>query len=128
LHFFKKSPYFSGVNLHRHTIIQKITSSLLIALILFINAVKLFHTHPQSSQKLHVTRSFFAGINDHQQVSTNDRCAICAFNFVKDADITPLPVLALPTQQFNLIVSFKLPAFQSIHHSTNSGRAPPSLV
>jgi hypothetical protein len=116
------------VNLHRHTIIQKITSSLLIALILFINAVKLFHTHPQSSQKLQVRRSFFAGISDHQQLSINDRCAICAFNFIKDADVSPLPVIPLPAKQYSAVVSFKLPVLHSVNHSTNSGRAPPSLV
>ena len=128
MHFFKKSPYFSVVKWHRHTTIQKITSSFFFALILFINAVKIFHTHPQSFQKHHVARYFSTGIDDHQKLSTDDHCAICAFNFIKDADLIPISVLVILEQQYSGVVSFKLPAIPSIHYTAISDRAPPSLV
>jgi len=95
---------------------------------LLINAVKLFHTHPQSLQKLQLTKSFFACIGDHQKVSTNEQCAVCAFNFIKDAEVSQLPIIAIPELQINIVDSPKLPVLHSINHSTISGRAPPCSV
>ncbi len=116
------------MKLHRQIIFQKITSLFLLALILFINAVKLFHTHPQVPQKQEITKTFFAVRNAQQNLAANDRCAICEFNFIKDADLTVMPVIEIPVREINTALSSKLPVFLSFHHFAISGRAPPSVA
>lgn len=79
------------MNFLRNHKIQKCCASFLLAVLVFINAVKAFHTHdfPYSAQTEKSNKN-------STNVSTAFYCAICDFQFAKDSDteVTRLQVLS----------------------------------
>ena len=86
-----KNDYFYTVKLFSHTRGKKIIAGLLLALFVFIQAGKTFHTHDK-----HVS-STQAGVVLH---STGSGCAICDFQLAKDSE---LPAIFISTLSFSFL-------------------------
>ena len=107
---------------------------MLMALMLYITAIKLFHTHPggYSSQVVHVTHvAALSSIPPHSQgqhIMHGNHCAICDFQLAKDADVATLSIDVAPIRQIDVLsitcLSAGLPAFPV----TTPGRAPPATA
>jgi hypothetical protein len=95
-------------------------------LMIFINAIQLFHTHADVNRSRSVVAAKLKF--PHQDISQSNRCPICEFNLVKDADLThadiPLFVRASRTILFNSPITLSLHQFAIL----SKGRAPPSLL
>ena len=103
---------------------------LLMLLMLFINAVKLFHTHrpvtaPVASSKNISSHS--SGVFQLRYASQNEHCAICDFKLVKDADVVETLMALVPLLHTDVTGTPKLPVYISALQSISSGRAPPVL-
>jgi hypothetical protein len=117
------------VKFHRHTITKKAFSILLVALMLFINGVKLFHTHAVNPQYTPSGKSAISSIaGDAGQVKQNDHCTICDFQLVRDADVSQITIIISPVQQAAVICAAHLPVCLLTFPITSSGRAPPALA
>ena len=110
--------------------VKKTTAILLMALMLFINAVKLFHTHrvvadPIGFSKI-ISPHHSGDIQSHSS-NQNDHCAICDFKLAKDAEISETVIALIPLFHEDVVSVVKLPAYISAFQSTSPGRAPPVL-
>lgn len=123
--------YFSSVKSHGHIVMRKATALFFIGLMLFINAIKLFHTHPDLTRytSLNKTKiSHHSGdINSHG-ITQNDHCAICDFRLTKDAEATETFIASIPLLINEAVTADILPTYITAFHSTSPGRAPPVLV
>jgi hypothetical protein len=123
--------YFRSVKFYRHDITKKAYSVLLIALMLFINGVKLFHTHAASAQYTSFDKATSSTLSDAAgviQFKQDDHCIICNFQLVRDAYVSELNIVVSPLQQATLVYAAHLPAFLAAFHILSSGRAPPTQV
>ena len=130
LRFITKKIYIRLVISQKYTVVNKITAILLMALMLFINAVKLFHTHPALTESAVFAKkvsSHHSGDILPQRDIQNDHCAICDFQLTKDAEVPTTTVALIPLFHQDTFCIPKLLSFISAFHSTSSGRAPPFL-
>ena len=127
---FHKNVYFRLVKFEKQTVVKKSTAVFLMLLMLFINAVKLFHSHPPvtapvaSSKKI---SSHTFGDFQLRGASQNEHCAICDFKFAKDADVVETLMVLVPLLRTDVTGTPKLPVYISALPSISSGRAPPVL-
>jgi hypothetical protein len=91
---------------------------LFMALMIFISAVKLFHSHHDSDN------SYFS----LHQVSQDKHCPICDFNLMKDADMAHSDIHDSIRESVNAV--FASPLQQSLHQFSipGKGRAPPFFL
>jgi hypothetical protein len=114
-----------------HTITKKTNSVLLIALMLFINAVKLLHTHPGTPKNTSFDKVSFSSIPCNigkQQIKENDYCSICDFQLVRDADVSQITIIIPVHLQVAVVNVAHLPSCLLTFPIACSGRAPPVLV
>lgn len=113
----------------RHIVTKKITASAFIVLLLFMHAVKVFHTHHQTANYnaayAHALKSPFDAA---QKAIITSRCLICDFCFLRDVDVT------------NYHIAIQQPAFAAITNSEHltfivcsahlavTGRGPPAIL
>jgi len=119
------------VKFQKHSVVKKGAAILLMALMLFINAVKLFHTHTALLQSAVFSKkvlSHHSGDIQPTATSQNDHCAICDFKLAKDADVTETVIALIPLSNIDEAIGGKLPACISIFQSASPGRAPPVLL
>jgi hypothetical protein len=128
---FSKKDYLSRVKFHWHLLFRKVTALMLVALMLYINAIKIFHTHPggYSFNVVHV-HAFSSVSPDHQgqHIARGNHCAICDFQLTRDADVAALGLHIIPIRQFDVYSATCLDAYLPIFYITTSGRAPPATV
>jgi hypothetical protein len=101
------------------------------AVMMFINGVKLFHSHHDSDNSS--SRSYIGSFTINSdfslhQVSQDKHCPICDFNLMKDADIAHSDIPLFIRLSGNAIFSSPLP--QSLHQFSipGKGRAPPVFL
>jgi hypothetical protein len=119
------------VKFDRHTITKKTSSVLLIALMLFINAVKLLHTHPGIPRNASFDKVSFLSIPINigkQQIKQNDYCSICDFQLVRDADVSHITIVIPAHLQVAIVNVAHLPSCLLTFPIACSGRAPPVFV
>jgi hypothetical protein len=116
----------------RHILIRKATSLFFITLMLFINAIKLFHSHPVNLQNISLINSGHklhkSGEIRSQNISQDDHCAICDFRLSKDAEPANSFSASTPPQSTIAIFAYILPLRTPAFHLTGQGRAPPVLL
>jgi hypothetical protein len=115
----------------RLKLVKKISAFLLLTLMLFINLVKVFHTHPVVEKSVagreHAAVILSFGLS-RLEALRDDHCPICDFKLAKDADAT---VFHLSSTRLSSSACLHLegnladlPRF----YATCSGRAPPSAI
>jgi hypothetical protein len=124
--------YFSKVNCYKHTLIKKLSALLLIGVMLFINAIKVFHSH-----KNDLNDSTFNSKAPCLQVKSNiysshyskdSRCPICDFDLMKDADAVHLTITLFIPLCGAPLYNCALPNFLHNFSISTTGRAPPVQV
>ncbi|MFZ1798847.1 MAG: hypothetical protein WAU24_03200 [Chitinophagaceae bacterium] len=116
-----KKPYFCPMNFLRRFYIKKISASLLIALIFFIQVVKTFHTHPVYLQQADFHSKTTPVV--HQ----NYTCPICDFQIAKDSDTEVASIeISCPVHFIATTYYYALPILQSVSASFIA-RGPPSF-
>jgi hypothetical protein len=111
--------------------VRKTSSVFLIALMLFINAVKLFHMHPGILRDAGLTKTHSVSQSpsqDFQQIKQNDRCAICDFQLARDADPAQIIIAIAPLSQAASCHAEPLHESLDSFYASRSGRGPPSLA
>ena len=108
------------MNLLRNNKLQKLSTTFMLALLLFINAIKVFHTHDFSNS---------AGIEKLNKnakiIKAAFSCSICDFQIAKDCDAATTTLQLQPDQQsIHCFYHYVLPAYNSII-ATSSGTDPP---
>ncbi|HLX91825.1 MAG TPA: hypothetical protein VKR32_09090 [Puia sp.] len=103
---------------------------MLIALMVFINAIKLLHSHSTTPEHYRFDQVQFSSARadiktDH--VKLNDRCRICEFQLIRDADLTEIGFVPTLFFQFAALRSAELPTLLAAFHNTTCGRSPPAL-
>ena len=99
-------------------------------LMIFINAVVLFHTHPTftaQSVSCKNTPSHYSSNFQYLGTSHTEHCPICDFRLSKDADLVETLMFLSPLSHTNVIGTPKLPVYFSALQSISSDRAPPVL-
>jgi len=128
---FSKKDYLHHVKLHWHLLFRKVTALMLVALMLYINAIKIFHTHPggYSFDVVHV-HAFSSVWPDHHgpHIAHGKHCAICDFQLTRDADAAVLSLHITPVRQVDVYRATCLNAYLPIFDIATSGRAPPATV
>jgi hypothetical protein len=111
------------------------TALMLMALMLYINAIKLFHTHPGSYSPVYSFHAVHAHAlpsispdNTVRHIVHGNHCAICDFQLAKDADVAAAGIDIAPIRKIDAFsvscVNTYIPAFPG----STSGRAPPATV
>gem|GEM_PF-3906885 len=108
---------------------------MLMALMLYINAIKLFHTHPGSYSPVYSFHTVHAHAlspnspdNQGQHIVHANHCAICDFQLAKDADVAAVAIDPTPIWQVDVYRATCLHAYLPHFYITTSGRAPPATV
>jgi hypothetical protein len=107
------------------------TALMLMALMLYINAIKLFHTHPggYSFNAFHAhTFSSVSPDSQGQHIVRGTHCAICDFQLVKDADVVAVGLDIPPIRQVDVYRATCLHAYLPVFYISTPGRAPPAAV
>jgi hypothetical protein len=101
------------------------------ALMVFINGVKLFHSHHDLDNS--PSRSYISSFKVNssfslQKVSKDKHCPICDFNLMKDADMAHSDIPFFIRVSGNAVFTIPLP--QSLHQFSipSKGRAPPFFL
>lgn len=114
---------FVLMNFLRNGKIQKLSAAFLLLVLVFINAVKTFHTH---------TFSYAAQREKSNQNKTvlheSYYCAICEFQFAKDGDAEVAIIdIAAPSRFITSFYNYLLPQLSSFS-ITSSVRGPPAFL
>ena len=123
--------YIRAVKSNKHiTITRKITAMFFIGLMLFVNAVQFFHSHP-SSFRYSLNAKSHSSLKPGFEMPTfaqNDHCPICDFRSTKDAE--PSKIFSDLTPFSGSTINFikLLPLDVSTIHSISPGRAPPAFI
>ena len=107
------------------------TSLMLMALMLYINAIKLFHTHPGGYSFDAVRTHVFTPVtpdNHGQHIVQGNQCAICDFQLVKDADIAAVSIEMTPMRQVDVYRAAYLHTWLPVFPVSTPGRAPPATA
>lgn len=100
------------------------------AMMVFINGVKLFHSHHDSDNSFSRSSisSFVHSDFSLHQVSQDKHCPICDFNLMKDADMAYSDIPLFIRVSGNAIFTSLLPL--SLHQFSipGKGRAPPVFI
>jgi hypothetical protein len=111
------------------------TALMLMALMLYINAIKLFHTHPGSYSPVYSFHAVHAHAlspispgNPGQHIVLANHCAICDFQLARDADVAAVAIDMTPIRQVDVYRATCLHAYLPHFYITTSGRAPPATV
>jgi hypothetical protein len=132
---FSKKDYLYRVKLHWHLLFRKMTALMLMGLMLYINAIKLFHTHPGSyspvysfhTVQAHAQSSISPG-NQGPHIVHANHCAICNFQLARDADVAVVAIDMTPIRQVDVYRATRLHAYLPHFYIITSGRAPPATV
>jgi hypothetical protein len=103
---------------------------MLMGLMLYINAIKIFHTHPGGYSFNAVRTHALTPVspdnhNQGQHVAHGNRCAICDFQLTKDADVAAAGADMNPVRQVDVYRAACLHAWLPVIPVSTSGRAPP---
>ena len=101
---------------------------MLVALMLYINAIKIFHTHPggYSFNAVHAYALTPVSPDNHgYHLVHGNHCAICDFQLVKDADVAAVGIDMTPMRQVDVYRAAYLHAWLPVLPVSTSGRAPP---
>lgn len=104
---------------------------MLMALMLYINAIKLFHTHPggYSFNTVHAYALTSVSSDNHgQHLVQGNHCAICDFQLVKDADVAAVSIDMTPMRQVDVYRATCLHTWQPVFPVSTPGRAPPATA
>lgn len=100
-------------------------------LMLYINAIKLFHIHPGgysfNAFQAH-TASSVSPDSQGQHIVHRTHCAICDFQLVKDADVVAVGLDIPLIRQVDVYRAACLHAYLPVYYISTSGRAPPATV
>ncbi|MBC9911733.1 hypothetical protein [Chitinophaga varians] len=103
-------------------ITRRLTAFFLMALLVFVQMVKLLHHHPATAQGY---TTHHHGLND-QQLQTSHACDICDFQLAKDATVPDFisspPLLSIPYITFSFITANGHPGAQQVQ----ANRGPPA--
>jgi hypothetical protein len=119
------------VKYFRKISVKKPSALLFMAMMIFINGIKLFHTHHDSdnSSSRSSTSSFTSNsCFSLHQVTQDKHCPICEFNLMKDADMAHSDIPFFIRVTGNAVFTNQLP--QSLHQFSilSKGRAPPFFL
>lgn len=104
----------------RNNKIQKLSTTFLLVVLVFINAVKSFHTH-NFSYLLQTEKS----TNNSAAVKAAFSCAICDFQIAKDTDVEVASIhIDAPTHYIITFYSYRIPSLSKFI-ITSSVRGPP---
>jgi hypothetical protein len=119
------------VKYFRKISIKKPTALLFMVLMVFINGVKLFHSHHDSFySSSHSSISFPKG-NSHlslHQIAQDKHCPICDFNLMKNADIAHSDISPFIRVSGNAVFTSHLPTSLHPFSFPIKGRAPPVFL
>ena len=105
----------------RHIMTKKITASAFIVLLLFMHAVKVFHTHHQTA-----TYNAAYAHAAHKEILTS-RCLICDFCFLRDADVASCHFAIQQPALVALRNTARLTFIAYSAHLAITGRGPPAI-
>lgn len=111
------------MNFLRNNKLQKISATFLLAMMMFITAVKTFHTHDLSAYEK-------AEKSNTNPISLKAifSCAICDFQFAKDSDVQVVAIdIVAPVYHVTNIYGYTVPSLFSFS-VISSVRGPPSLI
>jgi hypothetical protein len=111
------------MNLLYNNKIQKLSATLLLFVLVFINTVKTFHTHDflYSTQTKNLNK-------DAATVKTVFSCVICDFQIAKDSDAqVALINIATPINYITAFYTYTLPSLSSFA-VISSVRGPPVFI
>lgn len=106
------------MNILRDKRFKKISAALLIALLVFINAVKILHTHNFSLQTTHAGKNAIV-------VKAAFNCNICDFQIAKDSDAEIASYNILSLAGFIDVIDARINSALSSFSYTSSVRGPP---
>ena len=101
------------------------------ALMLYINAIKLFHTHP-GRYSFNIVCAYappsVSSDNQGQHIVRGNHCAICDFQLTRDADVAAVDIDIDPIRQADIYRAISLHAYLPAFEITSPGRAPPTMI
>jgi hypothetical protein len=115
----------------RHTSIKKPSALLILALMIFINAVKLFHSHHElANASQHTVAGYLIDkFTAHPiKISQDNRCPICDFNLMKDGNIARADINFFTRTSDKASFVSPLPSYLYRFSIAAKDRAPPVLV
>jgi hypothetical protein len=115
----------------RHISIKKPSALLFMALMIFINAVKLFHSHHELTNASQHTVAGYLGDKSTSppiKVSRDNRCPICDFSLMKDGNIAYADIIFFIRTSDKAAFASPLPSYLFRFSISSKDRAPPVLV
>ncbi|NML41062.1 hypothetical protein HHL17_27965 [Chitinophaga sp. G-6-1-13] len=104
-------------------ITRRLLAFFLMALLVFVQMVKLLHHHPATGQGY---TTHYHGLND-QQVQASHACEICDFQLAKDATVPDFisspQILSIPYISFSFFTANGHPGAQQVQ----TNRGPPTV-
>lgn len=111
------------MNLLRASYFRKTGAMLLLALFVFVHAIKALHTH-----EISLASSHFHGDDTATDVKAGFFCTICDFQIANDSDaVISTAELVIPVQRIPLLNIYISPVY-SFAVTVSSGTDPPSFV
>jgi hypothetical protein len=100
------------------------------ALMLFINAVKLFHSHHElTNASQHTIAGYLIEKSSPPiKISQDNRCPICDFNLMKDGNIAHADINFFTRTSDKVAFASPLPSYLYRFSISCKDRAPPVLV
>lgn len=100
--------------------VRQVTALLMMAILLSIQAIKLFHTHAPSAQTDHAVKHVGGAY-----LEQDGHCAICDFQMAKDAVVPDMGIILTPLDFQRIQYTAPLFAVQHLTLIATSGLAPP---
>ena len=110
----------------RHIVTKKITAAFFIALMLFINVIKVFHRH-STSHSVSAKNSYAQQV-ELPKVLSNRHCNICEFNFAKNADVAIIDIAPFEIHWIKIDFKEKPTTELPNQQFPPSGRDPPYFI
>jgi hypothetical protein len=115
-----------------HILIRKIFTIFLIGIMLLINAIQLFHTHPiDPAPKTIFNNTKVTPTSPLIRIpgrTKSDHCPICDFRLTQDTETTAFFIVHSSASNAVLLRTAPLQFHNLPFYSTSSGRAPPSFI
>lgn len=115
--------YICHMQFLRHILIRKAAAFLLMAMLLYIQGVQVFHRHDYTQVKHHKT----AQLPEHL-VKASHSCPICDYHLAKDADLPAVHIILPPLCYYSVTNTFRPSAPNAGLQYTQANRGPPALL
>jgi hypothetical protein len=107
----------------RHILIRKVAAFLLMAMLLYIQGVQVFHRHDYTPVKHQKTTQLPGHL-----VKANHSCAICDYHLAKDAALPAAQVILPSLCYYPVTNTFRPSAPHAGLQYTQANKGPPALL